>query len=586
MTTPTRTDTGRASKALAASPWAVLAIATITGGLTGPGQTIGVSVFIDHFVDDLNLSRSQVSTAYLIGTLAGATALPFVGRFVDRRGVRIAQVVVGAAFALALVNMSLVNGLVWLAIGFFGIRCLGQGSLSLVATVTVTVAFRQRRGFALGLFSVGTAALMALVPVALGLIIDQVGWQNAWLVSAAAVALFVVPAGWFGLAGLPRGLSQEPHVGLVADVGPTVDRSYTRAEAVRTRSFWIITCVSSTAAMLSTALNFHQIDLLGEAGLSDGAAAAMFIPQVLGSTVAGLAFGYAADRVGAPMVACDQHGVAGCGSCVGCDGSSRSVGCDLRDRAWRKQRSGSGGDSVAAASVVWHRPHWFDPRGAELCGCRRVGAWSGGIGRGRTWFWFVPARSFCHWSGRGWRDGVCHDTRPPNHVARRDIPWIMTPRAQSGARTVTHMLVDQIRSDLTVAMNARDTTTTTTLRSIIAAIQEAEVSGTSAVTLTDDEVMKVLAAQAKRRVEAAEAFESGGAADRAAKERAELVVIETYLPQKLSDDELAALVYQVLAAEGLSEQSQMGMAMKAVNAVVAGRADGRAVAALVKSRLS
>ena len=299
MTTPTRTDTGRASKALAASPWAVLAIATITGGLTGPGQTIGVSVFIDHFVDDLNLSRSQVSTAYLIGTLAGATALPFVGRFVDRRGVRIAQVVVGAAFALALVNMSLVNGLVWLAIGFFGIRCLGQGSLSLVATVTVTVAFRQRRGFALGLFSVGTAALMALVPVALGLIIDQVGWQNAWLVSAAAVALFVVPAGWFGLAGLPRGLSQEPHIGLVADVGPTVDRSYTRAEAVRTRSFWIITCVSSTAAMLSTALNFHQIDLLGEAGLSDGAAAAMFIPQVLGSTVAGLAFGYAADRVGA-----------------------------------------------------------------------------------------------------------------------------------------------------------------------------------------------------------------------------------------------------------------------------------------------
>ena len=162
----------------------------------------------------------------------------------------------------------------------------------------------------------------------------------------------------------------------------------------------------------------------------------------------------------------------------------------------------------------------------------------------------------------------------------------MTPRAQSGARTVTHMLVDQIRSDLTVAMKARDTTTTTTLRSIIAAIQEAEVSGTSAVTLTDDEVMKVLAAQAKRRVEAAEAFESGGAADRAAKERAELVVIETYLPQKLSDDELAALVYQVLAAEGLSEQSQMGMAMKAVNAVVAGRADGRAVAALVKSRLS
>ena len=99
-------------------------------------------------------------------------------------------------------------------------------------------------------------------------------------------------------------------------------------------------------------------------------------------------------------------------------------------------------------------------------------------------------------------------------------------------------------------------------------------------------MQKVIAAQAKRRVEAAEAFDAGGADDRAANERAELEVLERYLPKKLDDAELAALVDEVLAEHGFNEKSQMGQAMKAVNAKVAGRADGRAVADLVKARLN
>ena len=148
------------------------------------------------------------------------------------------------------------------------------------------------------------------------------------------------------------------------------------------------------------------------------------------------------------------------------------------------------------------------------------------------------------------------------------------------------MLVDTIRADLTAAMKARDTTTVTTLRAVIAAVQEAEVAGVSAITLDDDGVQKVIAAQAKRRVEAAEAFDAGGADDRAANERAELEVLERYLPKKLDEAELAALVDEVLAEHGFNEKSQMGQAMKAVNAKVAGRADGRAVADLVKARLN
>jgi uncharacterized protein YqeY len=147
------------------------------------------------------------------------------------------------------------------------------------------------------------------------------------------------------------------------------------------------------------------------------------------------------------------------------------------------------------------------------------------------------------------------------------------------------MLIEQIRADLVTATKAKDTVTQRTLRSAIAAAQEAAVSGTEVQALDDDGILAVLKAQVKRRIDAAEAFEAGGAADRAAAERAEMVILEAYLPAALTDPELAAIVDDVFAANDFTGMANMGAAMKAVNAEVAGRADGRAVADLVKSRL-
>ncbi len=283
----------RRENRLAGDGWFILVLAIFTSALTGPGQTIGVSVFIDHLVDDLSLSREAVSFAYMIGTLTGATLLPWVGGWVDRRGVRRAQMIIGTCFALALINMSFVNGIVWLAIGFTGIRLFGQGSLSLISTVTVSITFTRNRGTALGLFSVFSNALITMVPVGLAAIIAWVGWRSAWLVAAVIVVGTVVPIAVFGLRSLPTGTH-----GNGADAPASTGFSVDRPTAMRTRGFWILVAVSSSAGMLSTALNFHQIDLLGDAGLSDNAAAAMFIPQVIGSTLAGFGFGWIADRVG------------------------------------------------------------------------------------------------------------------------------------------------------------------------------------------------------------------------------------------------------------------------------------------------
>jgi uncharacterized protein YqeY len=148
------------------------------------------------------------------------------------------------------------------------------------------------------------------------------------------------------------------------------------------------------------------------------------------------------------------------------------------------------------------------------------------------------------------------------------------------------MLIETIRRDLTAAMKERDQLRVRSLRAVIAAVQEAQVAGAEARVLSDEEVLGVISAQVKRRVEAAEAFDGAGRADQAAAERAEKEVLETYLPAALTGSELDELIEATLAGGGWASPGDMGPAMKAVNAAVAGRADGRTVASRVKARLA
>lgn len=143
-------------------------------------------------------------------------------------------------------------------------------------------------------------------------------------------------------------------------------------------------------------------------------------------------------------------------------------------------------------------------------------------------------------------------------------------------------LKDQLAADLTAALKSRDEVTLSTLRMALAAVGVAEVAGKEKRQLSDDEVLAVLKKEAKKRVEAATAFADAGRPEQAAKEKAEEAVLSRYLPAQLSDDEIAALVRKVLEEGGYSA---MGQAMKAVQAEVAGRADGGKVAAEVRRQL-
>ncbi|GAB4009173.1 GatB/YqeY domain-containing protein [Nocardioides ultimimeridianus] len=148
-------------------------------------------------------------------------------------------------------------------------------------------------------------------------------------------------------------------------------------------------------------------------------------------------------------------------------------------------------------------------------------------------------------------------------------------------------LKDRLRTDLTASMKARDALRSSTLRMVLTAITNAEVAGSVAKELTDDDIIGVLATEAKKRREAATAFDDGGAPDRADKERAEAVVIAEYLPQQLSDEEISTLVADTIAQLGVAGEGPraMGKVMGVVTPQVKGRADGAAVAAEVRRQL-
>jgi len=150
-------------------------------------------------------------------------------------------------------------------------------------------------------------------------------------------------------------------------------------------------------------------------------------------------------------------------------------------------------------------------------------------------------------------------------------------------------LKEQLQADLTTAMKSRDELSAATLRMALTAVTNEEVAGKQARTLSDEDVVAVLGKEAKKRLEAAQAYADAGHPDRAERELAELGVLQRYLPEALSDEQIAQIVAAAVAevtAAGQSGPSAMGAVMKVVQPQVKGRADGGAVAAAVKAALA
>jgi len=279
--------------------WWMVGLAGLTLALSGPGQSIVVAVFREPMGAGLGISDSAMAAAYLVGTVTASSLLPSVGRWIDRVGVRRAATVIVIVFALVLVHMSLVRGVVWLAVGFVGIRLLGQGSMSLVSSVAVIHWFDRRRGRALGIQTTIGLCGMASVAVVLALAVDRWGWRTGWLAAACGVVVLALPIARFGFIDGPEQLGQQADGSSWNASAPAPSGGRApgfHGSIVRSTAFWVLGSVTGLNSMLVTGLVFHQINLLGEVGFSEARAAAVFLPQAAGAVVGGLVFGWLSDR--------------------------------------------------------------------------------------------------------------------------------------------------------------------------------------------------------------------------------------------------------------------------------------------------
>ncbi len=299
----------RSSRMVTHSPiffgWIVMLAGSFGMILTSPGQTYGVSIFIEHFIVDLGISRSMVSTYYAIGTLIGAAGLPFVGRRIDGLGPRVVVVAVAILFGLACIFTAAANNGLMLLVGFVLIRMLGQGSLSLVSIYVINQWWMRRRGLVMGISGVLMSLLgVGLFPNLLNWMVPQLGWRSTFVTMGLMLIFIMGPVGYlfyrsrpetYGL--LPDGaVAREPQSGIVQP-SETDEQDWTLAEAIRTPAFWIVAAGLATIAMLATGLTFHMVKIFDDNQLSATAAAAVYVPIALVSAGVTLVSGILVDRI-------------------------------------------------------------------------------------------------------------------------------------------------------------------------------------------------------------------------------------------------------------------------------------------------
>jgi MFS family permease len=271
----------------------IVVFSSIAGTMTVFGQTAGVSVFIDHLIRDLSVPRPVISTVYSISSFTAALAMPWIGQRIDVIGIRSATLLVSVLFGAAVTALAGVWELVGLALGFFAIRLLGQGALSLLAKVVVALRFRVGLGRAVGITGAAGALGFSLLPIPISALIEGVGWRGAWVIGGISIWVVMIPLTLWALTrAQDRSLS-----GAHRASGDGRPGGATRSEAMRTGIFWVISLAVAANTLIVTALTFHQISILGEAGLSPTQAAAVFFPQTVASTVTLLGVGLLADRI-------------------------------------------------------------------------------------------------------------------------------------------------------------------------------------------------------------------------------------------------------------------------------------------------
>jgi MFS family permease len=299
--------------------WVILVAGTIGILMSIPGQTMGVSVFTDNLIEDLGITRNNLSLAYLFGTLVSGLLITKAGKLYDRHGARVMAFISGVMLGLVLVYLTRIDRLVsamkegsWispalatfllLAVGFWGIRFFGQGLLTMVSRNMVMKWFDKRRGLANAVLGIFTALGFSVAPQVLNQIIERLEWRGAWILLAILVgaifAVFVLliyrdnpeDCGCRADGKMPvrAGRKRPPSL---------PDRDFSLKEARHTLAFWSFTLALSLSALYISGLTFHIVSVFETAGLTKAKGIGIFIPTSVIAVVIQFTCSYASDYI-------------------------------------------------------------------------------------------------------------------------------------------------------------------------------------------------------------------------------------------------------------------------------------------------
>ena len=299
--------------------WIVVFAGTLAVVFSIPGQTMGFSVFTDVLIQELGLTRVQLSMAYCIGTVISGLSLPYFGRLYDRLGAR--RMIVYSSFATGLVllylsqiknTLFLLDGILpvsstilaffIITLGFFMIRASAQGVLTMTGRNAIGKWFDHHRGKAFALSGVVTAFSFSYAPRALKWMSDQFGWSGAWAVLGIITIIFMAGLGWLLFRDNPEecGLLMDGNEsGLKAkkmhkDAISHID--YKLSNALKTWPFWAFNLSFTFISLYTTAVTFHIISIGSSHGRDELEVIGYFVPMAVVSVTSNILMGFISSR--------------------------------------------------------------------------------------------------------------------------------------------------------------------------------------------------------------------------------------------------------------------------------------------------
>jgi MFS family permease len=294
------------------------------GGTVGvlfssPGQTVGISVFTDYLIEDLKISRGNLSITYLIGTLLSSFLLTYAGKFYDKFGSRITSILAGLFLGFALIFMSQLTHITSvfnsvttidkeiivftaLIIGFFFVRFFGQGVLTMSSKNMVMKWFEKKRGMASAVMGISISFGFSYSPKIFDDLINNFGWQLSWFYIGLFTSIVFILFAYITFRDNPQQFGLIPDGKKIISKNKRApkyhpEKNYTLKDARTTYNFWIFNLTLSLQGLYVTALTFNIVDIFTSAGLTRSDAILIFLPVSVIAVIFQLAGGYLADFI-------------------------------------------------------------------------------------------------------------------------------------------------------------------------------------------------------------------------------------------------------------------------------------------------